>query len=333
MRDAGYPAVTAFIVRRFAASALLLLLVLTATFVLVRLAPGDPIDMLMPMDQIVSEAYRQETAARLGLDRPLIEQYVRWLGATVRFDWGVSFSDGRPVRAKIGEALPRTAILVFGVLLVRYGVGITLGAWAAARQGTWVDRSIRQGTLVLFALPTFYLGYLAIELFSVRLGWTPTGGIRGDDPTPNAVLGLLEIAKHLVLPAVVAGLSTCGRIVRLIRGGLLDVLNQDYIRAARARGLSARRVLWRHALPNVLAPVIQRLGVGLPLLLSGMAITESVFAWPGLGLLVLRAYAEFDYPTILAATATSGFLVVLGTLLADLVHAAVDPRVRDAIHG
>lgn len=323
----------AFVLRRLAASALLLLMVLSATFVLVRIAPGDPVEMLLPETEQVSEEYRQALNERLGLDRSIGEQYLRWLGATLRFDWGRAFTDGRPVASRIREAAPATALLAFAIIFVRYGVGIGLGMLAAIRRGSWVDRAIRNGTLVLFALPTFYLGYLAIELFCVRLGWFPAGSMRGDDPASNPVAAVLEVGWHLFLPAVVAGLSSCGRIVRLIRGGLLDVSNQDFIRAARARGLSARRVLWRHALPNVLAPVVQRLGIGLPMLLSGIAIVETVFAWPGLGLLTMQAFFERDYPTILGATATSGILIVLGTLLADLAHAAIDPRVRDSVYG
>lgn len=322
-----------FVLRRLAASALLLLLVLTATFVLVRIAPGEPAEMLLPENQLASEAFRDKLNERLGLDRPIPEQYLRWLAATLRFDWGQSFTDGRPVVAKIRDAAPATALLALGIILVQYGVGIALGVLAASRRDGRLDRMIRHGTLLLFALPTFYLGYLAIDLFSVRLDWFPTSGMRADDPPSNALAALLDIAWHLTLPAVVAGLSTCGRIVRLIRGGLLDVLDQDFIRAARARGLSARRVLWRHALPNVLAPVIQRLGVGLPMLLSGVVIVETVFAWPGLGWITFNAFFQRDYPVILGATATSGVLIVLGTLLADLAHAAIDPRVRDSVYG
>lgn len=320
-----------FVLRRLAASALLLWLVVSATFVLVHMAPGDPVDILAA-DRKVTAAYRADLAVRLGLDKPLAEQYLRWLGAAMRFDWGRSFVDRRPVLAKILGALPATALLALAIVAVRYGTGIGLGAVAAVRRGGLGDRSIRLVTLVLFALPTFYLGYLAIELFSVRLGWVPTGGMRGDQPA-GRLGGLLEIGRHLALPAIVAGLSGCGRIVRLVRGGLLDVLSQDYIRAARARGLSERRVLLRHAMPNVLAPVIQRLGVNVPQLLSGMLIVEAIFAWPGLGGLTFAAYAARDYPTILATTAVSGMLVVLGSLAADLLHAALDPRVRDVVHG
>lgn len=323
---------TAFILRRAATSLVLLWLVVSATFVLIHIAPGDPIDMLAT-DRKVTVEYREALAASLGLDRPLPVQYVSWLAAFVRLDWGHSFANGQPVLARIAGVLPATFFLAFLVVAVRYSVGIGLGAWAAIRQDGPTDHAIRLTTLTLFAFPTFYLGYLAIELFSVRLGWVPTGGMRSDTVPDGRFEAVLDLVRHAALPALVVGISSCGRIVRLVRGGLLDVLEQDYIRAARARGLGPRRVLWGHAMPNALAPVIQHLGVSLPQLLSGMLIVEVIFAWPGLGLLTFEAYSARDYPVILATTTVSAILVVLGSLAADLTHAAVDPRVRHAVSG
>lgn len=317
-----------YVLRRLASAVLLLWVLLSATFLLIHLAPGNPVDLILG-EQRVSAEFRASEIARLGLDRSIGEQYIRWLGAMVRLDWGTAL-DGRPALGKLLTALPATVLLAIGVVVVRYGLGIVLGVISAIRHDRWQDHVIRITTLVLFALPTFFLGYLAIEWLSVRAGWVPTSGMRSDQPPAALVARGLDILRHLLLPALVVGLSSCGRIVRLVRGGLLDVLQQDYIRFARARGLSRQRVLWRHALPNAIGPVVQHLGVSLPQLLSGMLIVEIVFAWPGIGKVAFDAVGARDYAVILASTAIAGLLVVLGSLATDLAHAALDPRVRDA---
>ncbi len=317
-----------YLVRRLASAVLLLWVLLSATFLLIHLAPGNPVDLMLGEER-VSVEFRASEIARLGLDAPLGEQYLRWLGAMVRLDWGTAH-DGRPALGKLLVALPATILLAFGVVMVRYGLGIALGVLSAVRQDRWQDHAIRIVTLVLFALPTFFLSYLAIEWLSVRAGWVPTGGMRSDQPPATLVARALDILRHLLLPALVVGVSSCGRIVRLVRGGLLDVLQQDYVRFARARGLSSRRVLWRHALPNAIGPVVQHLGVSLPQLLSGLLIVEIIFAWPGIGRVAFEAVGQRDYAVILASTSLSGLLVVIGSLATDWVHAAMDPRVRDA---
>ena len=320
-----------YTLHRIAASVVLLFLVVSATFFLIQLPPGDP-TTLLALDGEIGKGHRARMIELYGLDRPLLEQYVTWMRSVVlEGDWGQSFINGDPATTRLARALPNTLILVFAVLVVRYGVGLLLGVAAAVRHRGWLDRNIRLTTLVLFALPSFWLAFVARELLSVHLGWFPIANMRSHDAYQlGASARLLDLAHHLVLPALVLGLNRCGRAVRLVRNTLLDVLEQDYVRAARARGLSRARVLFGHALPNALGPLVQDFGLVLPTLLSGSLIIETIFSWPGLGRETFTAILNLDYPVILASTALAGALVVLGSLLADLLQAWLDPRIRDA---
>ncbi len=321
-----------FVLRRLAASALLLLLVLTATFLLLHLAEGDPIKTMLAGGNLDS-AFAARERARLGLDRPLPEQYFRWLrSAVLDGNWGHSHQGG-PAMAGLLRALPNTALLALAVVLIQHGLGLSLGIAAAMHHNRTADHIIRGVALLLFALPVFWLGHLAIELVGVRLGWLPVQGMRsyGTDALP-IIARFLDRLHHLTLPATTLALAGSAAVIRLVRNSLIEVLNEDYIRAARARGLSRTRILWLHALPNTLGPVIQRLGINLPSLLSGAFIVESIFAWPGIGRVTFDALSRLDYPVVLAATALSGTMVVAGTFAADVVHAWLDPRVREG-HG
>jgi len=319
-----------YLVRRLAAAALLLWLVLTTTFVLLRLVPGDAATTISdlpiprPQKEILIHAY--------GLDRPLPEQYLRWLGAVaLHGNLGISYAQLRPVRTVVAEALPATLLLAAAALLVEYGVGTALGVAAARRSGTAWDKSIRVATLLLYSQPIFWLGLMAILLFSDRLGWLPASHMHsvGADEMGHGAR-LADLGKHLVLPAMTLGLAQAGAAARFVRAGLLEVLGRDYIRTARAKGLSERRVVWVHGMRAALVPIIQLLGLSVPSLLSGVLISEVVFAWPGLGRVTYDAIMARDSPVLLATTGVAAILVVGSNLVADLLHAAVDPRVRDA---
>jgi peptide/nickel transport system permease protein len=317
-----------FTARRLGSALLLLWVVLTSTFFLLHLAPGDPIQVF---DQPgFTEAQRQNLRAYYGLDQPVVVQYATWLGAVLRGDWGVSISQHRSAVRVLAETFPNTLLLVAAVLVVEYGVGVGLGVASAARTGKAVDHQIRAVSLVLFALPVFWLGIVLIELFAVRWDLFPVGQMRSDNAAGWPwYRRAFDLAHHLVLPATALGLARCASVMRYVRTGLLEILSQDYIRTARAIGLGPGRVLWVHALKNALGPLIQRFGFTLPGLLSGTIVTEFVFAWPGLGRATLDAVFSRDYPVVLAVTGLSGVIVVASTLAADLLHAAVDPRVRD----
>ena len=271
-----------FVARRLAASALLLLVVLTATFALLQLKDGDPVlTMTAASSRPLSSAFVARERERLGLDRPLPEQYLRWLrGAVIDGDWGQSYQGG-PAMAPLIRALPNTVWLTLAVLLIQHGVGLSLGILAAVHHNRAADHVIRGLALLFFALPVFWLGHLAIELFGVQLKWFPIKGMRAPD-SDSLAFGArwLDRAQHLILPASTLALTGAASVIRLVRNSMIEVLAEDYIRAARARGLGRARVLWLYALPNTLGPVIQRLGVNLPALLSGAFIVESIFGWP-----------------------------------------------------
>ena len=318
-----------FTLRRLRAAAVLLFLVLTATFFLIHIAPGDPMNLLA--DPQIPLKQRQVLAEFYGLDKPLHVQYWIWLTHALQGDWGISIAENRPAFEIVLERLPNTAILVFAAVLLEYTLGILLGLIAVARAGTWIDESVRFLGLALFAVPSFWLALVGIELFSVRWPIFPTTHMRslGSEHWPFW-RQILDVLHHVALPATVLALSRFGGLLRFVRTGVLEILNQDYIRTARAIGVPERRILWRHALPNALAPIIHRFGVALPILLSGSVILEVIFSWPGLGQASFKAINGRDYPVIMATTALAATFVVLGSLLADLLHAWLDPRARQA---
>lgn len=320
---------TRFLLRRLAASLLLLFLVLTVTFFLLHLAPGDPSNFIQ--NDSAPREYREHLRSLYGLDRPLPEQYLRWLGAVARGDWGVSFSQHRPVARALADALPATLLLAGSALLVQYGAGLALGVAAARRQGKAADHLIRVGSLLLYSQPVFWLGLMAVLLFSLRWPILPASHLRsvGAEDWGTAAR-LADLARHLVLPALVLGLSEAGGTARFVRNSLLEVMGREYMRTARAKGLSERRVIWVHGMRTALLPVIQLFALSLPALLNGSLVTEVVFALPGLGRLTVDAIYARDYPLILATTAFGAALVLAGNLLADLLQALTDPRTRDA---
>lgn len=318
-----------FLLRRLAASLLLLLLVLTVTFCVLEIIPGDP----LPKSETERlSAAQQENLRRIyGLDRPPLERYLGWLSAMLRGDWGISISQQRPVTVAIAEALPATLLLAAAALVVEFGVGFLLGVAAARRQGRTADHAIRVVFLFLSSQPVFWLGLMTILLFSYLWPVLPAGHMRSveaGDMGPAA--RTVDLLRHLVLPALVLGLSQAGNTARYVRGSLLEVLGRDYIRTARAKGLSEARVVWVHGMRNAAVPVIQILALSLAALLSGSLITEVVFSWPGLGRLIQAAVLTRDVPLILGVTAFTAVLVLVGNLLADVLHALADPRVRDA---
>jgi peptide/nickel transport system permease protein len=319
--------VLGFLLRRLAASLFLLWLILTLTFFLIHLAPGDPIHLVE--DQRLTQEQRERLERIYHLDRPPLEQYVAWLGAVVLHgDWGISFSQQRPVSRVIADFLPRTCLLAGAALVVEYAVALILGIAAARRRGA-TDHLIRLVALLLNSQPLFWLSLMSILLFSYVWPILPAGGYPSKAETAGSLSGFLDLLRHLALPALALGLYTAGSTIRFVRGSLLEVMSRDFIRAARAKGLSETRVIWVHGLRNALTPLIQLFGLALPALLSGTLVIEAVFSWPGIGWLTFISVGTRDYPVLLATTALSGALVAAGSLVADLLHAAADPRVRD----
>ena len=301
--------------------------VVTLTFLLLHAAPGDPAELLLGAAATPAQVAAQRHT--LGLDRPLPVQYAAWLAAFARGDWGTSIASGRPVRAVLGAAWPLTAELVALSLFFTYVFGIVVGAVQAARSGSRLDTALSVGSVTLFALPGYWLALMLVLVFTYRLRLLPAFGAAGFDAdvlTGWAALG--DRLRHLALPLVTLILIGVGGAARYVRGAMLDVLSQPFVVTARAKGLPPARVLVRHGLRNALLPVLTLLGLGLPALFSGAVFVEAVFAWPGVGRVLVEAVQARDYPVVLAATAVSAVLVVVGNLLADTFAVWADPRLR-----
>jgi peptide/nickel transport system permease protein len=324
--------VTGFILRRLGASLLLLLLVLTTVFFVLHLVPGDPTRLFESESARLTPEQRQHLLEIYGLDRPLPVQYLAWLSSVaLHWDWGTSISQVRPVSAALREAIRPTLLLVGAALAVEYLAALLLGVAAALKRGTALDHAIRFFSLLLFSQPLFWLALMAILLFSYLWPVLPASHMHSVDADLLSPAGrFLDLLWHLALPALLLGLWNAGATSRFVRASLIEVMSQDFIRTARAKGLSERRVLWVHGLRNAAVPLIQVFAISLPALISGSLIMEVVFSWPGFGRLIYLAIQTRDYPLVLAATAFSATAVILGNLLADVLHALSDPRVRDA---
>ncbi len=316
-----------YLLRRLLQSLLLILGLLTVVFFLVHLMPGDPVQIIG--EQQLGDSGRDLIRRRLGLDRPLFAQYVDWLIAAMRGDFGSSLRQQRPVTLILAEAIPRTLLLTVSAFLVDLAAGVVAGTMAAARPDGRRARLLNTTGLVLYSLPSFWLGLVAIMVFARNLGWFPAGGMHAPDSAwlgPGARLG--DVLRHLVLPVLVLGLGNFAVTARHVRTSVARVLDSDWILAARARGIPERRVLWRHGLRGALLPVFTLAGLSLPGLFGGAVAVEEVFAWPGLGRVAVQALLARDYPVIMAVTVVVAIMVTLGSLLADLGCRWADPRLR-----
>jgi peptide/nickel transport system permease protein len=313
--------VTGYLVRRLLQTGVLLLVVSLVVFALVTQAPGGPAILL---DRNMAPEDIARMRAVLGLDQPLPVQYARWLGQVLRGNLGVSYQAGVPVLEIIGQMLPNTLVLSAAALVLTLVVAVPAGVISAARPYSATDHGVTLLALFGISVPTFWFGLMLIVLFSVALGWFPPGGMR----TIGAPASLLDLARHLVLPAVVLGSANMALVARYTRSATLAVLREDYVRTARAKGVPERDVLYRHALRNALLTVVTVVGLQLPRLVGGAAITETVFAWPGMGSLAVRAAFERDYPMIMGITLVISAVVALSSLLVDMLYVYIDPRIQ-----
>ncbi|MBP1752784.1 MAG: peptide transporter, rane protein [Geobacteraceae bacterium] len=300
------------------------------TFAVIHLAPGEPVDMQTAMNPKVSAESRQRMREFYGLDKPLHVQYVTWLGRLVRLDFGRSFApDNRPVIDKIAERIPVTLSLNIIALILEFGLAIPIGIFAATHQNTLLDKGITVFVFVGFAVPTFWLALLLMYLFGVKLGWLPISGLHSlGSENFGTFRWLTDLAKHLVMPVAVASFGSLAGLSRYMRSTMLEVIRQDYITTARAKGLSERVVILRHALRNALLPIITLLGFSLPGLIGGSVIFETIFAIPGMGQLFYLSVMSRDYPLVMGILVIGAFLTLVGNLLADLGYAVADPRIR-----
>jgi peptide/nickel transport system permease protein len=321
-------------VRRYLAGRLLqavivVFLVTTVTFVLIHLAPGDPIAVALDRPS-VTEAVRAQMRAAYGLDRPIAEQYVRWMGNVARGELGYSFSFRRPVRDVIAETLPRTILLVGLAFVLSFALGTVVGLAQADRPGGPRDRWLGRVFLLLFSVPDFWLALLVLLVFAYRLQWLPPSGVV--DPVMydymSASRQFVDRLLHLVLPVGTLTLLTTAAISRQQRSALLEVLPSDWMRTALAKGLGYRAALRRHAFRNALLPTITLAGLSLPGLVAGSLFIEKVFGWPGMGLITANAIGARDYPLLTSSVLITSVAVALGTLISDVAAAAADPRIR-----
>ena len=312
---------TAFLIRRAIHALTVVFVVCTVTFVLVHLAPGGPAVLADPK---LTQEEQAAIAERLGLDRPVAAQYGIWMARVARGDLGKSFLYEVPNQRAILERLPNTVLLAGSALTLSVLLAVPLGLISAMRRGGLVDRTIGGIAFLAMAVPTFWLAIMAIITFAVAFPVFPAGGAT----TAGAAGGLADRLSHLVMPAVVLAAVTTAELLRYMRSSAQTVLHQPFVRVARAKGLRERIVAWRHVLRNALIPVVTALGIQLPRLVGGAAITETVFAWPGLGRLGIQAALGRDYPLVMAITLFISAAVVVVNLLVDLLYLWIDPRIR-----
>lgn len=319
---------------RILAAIPILLGVATIVFFVLSLAPGDPTSIYFGPG--MSPEAMEQVRRNLGLDDPLLIRYGRWLLAFLQGDFGYSLAAGMPARARILAALPNTILLAGVALLLAFLVGIFLGVVQAIRQNTWVDATLSGAALFFYSMPSFWLAIMLILIFGVGarnlwdwpFSFPPSGITSAGYDLLSPWDQLKDRIHHLVLPALSLTLVLAAGVSRYVRTSMLEVLHQDYIRTARAKGLPESRVILKHGLRNALIPVVSLFGLYFPFLLSGAVFVEYVFAWPGMGKLMVDSVLSRDYPVVLAGTFFFGGMVVLGNLLADLLYGVVDPRIR-----
>ena len=311
-----------YLMRRVLGAIPLLFGVSLILFAVLHLAPGSPLDLYANNPAVTPEAL-ENIRVSLGLDRPLPEQYVRWFGSFLRGDWGYSIRTNNPAIEDALSRLPATLLLSGSAFLIALVIALPLGIVSAARRYTWVDHTVTLFSFLGISTPVFWLALMAQLLFSVQLGWLPSAGIAsvGDGSVADRL-------RHLVLPASVLSLAFVAGWSRYVRSSMIEVLNLDYVRTARAKGLRERIVTYRHALKNALIPVVTVIALDLAMLFSGAVITETVFAWPGLGRLFIESMNGRDYPVLLGLMMFGSFGLILVNLLTDLLYAFLDPRVR-----
>jgi peptide/nickel transport system permease protein len=313
-----------YILRRSLQAIPLLIIISLISFFLITLAPGDPMDVYRSSEG--AEAVDTTAIeAKLGLNQPLYVQYFTWLRLLVlEGNLGYSFEDGRPVMEKILERMPATMLLMGVAIFMSVIIAVPIGVYSAVKKYSWFDNAFTSFTYVGIAVPSFYLALMVILVFSLKLDWFPPSDMMSNYDE----FVFTDRLKHIVLPASVLCFGLIATKSRFMRSSMLEVIKQDYVRTARAKGVSEKKVIYKHALRNALLPLITILGLQLPSLFAGALFIEQVFAWPGMGRLAINAIYVRDYQVIMGTTMFAGVMVVLGNLVADILYAVVDPRIQ-----
>jgi peptide/nickel transport system permease protein len=310
-----------YLLRRILQAIPLLIGITMISFLIMNMAPGGPASM--ELDPKMTQEDRERAIQSLGLDDPLPVQYVRWLGKMVTGDWGTSFVRNADTMDLIMTRLPLTLLLMGISFLLASIISIPFGVISATRKNTSVDYITTITAFLGLATPNFWMGLMLIMLFSVMLGWLPAGGVA----TLNAPFSITDRILHLIMPAFVLATADMAATTRFTRASMLEVIRQDYIRTAKAKGIRNMVVVYKHALRNALIPIVTIWGLSLPTFFGGALITEQVFGWPGIGKLFIDSVFMRDYPVIMAITTIAAVLVVIGNLLADICYSILDPRI------
>jgi peptide/nickel transport system permease protein len=311
-----------YIIRRLLIAIPVLLGVTIFNFFIINLAPGNPVDMFVNPNMSVADIEAKKEA--LGLNDPLWEQYGNWMGNMLQGDFGYSFATYEPVLDNIAARIGPTLLLMGTALIIAYLIAIPVGILSATKQYSFIDYFTTTFSFFGISIPNFFLGLGAIYVFGIVFPIFPTGGMN----TLGSSGGFVDTVMHLVLPAMVLGTAIAGSMVRYVRSSMLEVLGQDYLRTARAKGLREFFVNNKHALRNALIPIVTIIGLEIPLLIGGAVVTEQIFQWPGLGQLTIQSIGSRDYPMLMALNFIAAFTVLFSNLLTDLMYSVVDPRIK-----
>lgn len=312
-----------YIIKRLLQAIPLLIGVSIIGFAMMHLAPGGPL-AVYTLNPTITAQDIERIKHVFGLDQPIHIQYVKWAYGIFTGNWGFTFFGGRPVLNVILERFPATLLLMGSGMSLAIIIGMLIGILGAVRRYSIFDYLATTGAMVALSFPTFWFGLMTIFIFSLKLGWLPSGGMF----TLGGEENILDLFKHLILPTVVLALVLVAQWSRYSRSSFLEVIHQDYIRTAKSKGLSGRRILFRHAFPNAVAPLIALAGIQLPWLFSGALVTETIFGWPGMGRLFVDALTMKEYPVLMGMIMITAIFVIIGNLLADVINALIDPRIR-----
>lgn len=318
-----------YILRRLLGLTPVLFGITIITFFVIHLAPGKPTRLQAELSPKITLEAREKLERLYGLDKPIHVQYWQWIKKLASFDLGKSFVDERPVSEKILERIPITITINILALLLIFLIAVPIGIMSAVRENSLFDKSSTVFVFIGFATPTFWLALLMMSLLGVSLGWLPISGIKSlEFEEFNLFEKLIDLVRHLTLPVFVEAFTGLAGISRYMRTSMLEVLHKDFIRTARAKGLSERSVIYKHALKNALLPIVTIIGLSIPGLIGGSVIFESIFAIPGMGKLFFDSVMARDYPVIMGILIIGAILTLLGNLIADIMYAYVDPRIR-----
>lgn len=318
-----------YLIKRIISSIPILLGITIVTFFVMHLTPGKPSDLMTDMNIKVTAQAKERLEKLYGLDKPVYVQYADWLKRIIFFDFGQSFKDSRSAGDKIIERLPATILLNFLSLFFICLIAVPIGIYSAVKKDSPADKGLTILMFVSFSVPSFWLALMFMILFGVQLGWLPISGLYSFDfENMSFFMKVTDISKHLVLPVAVSVITSLAVLSRYVRSGMLEVLKQDYIKTAYAKGLTENQVIFRHALKNALLPMITIIGLSIPSLIGGSFIFETIFSYPGIGRLGYEAVMARDYPVVMGIATLTAVLTLLGNIIADVSYTYADPRIK-----